>query len=874
MRNSILPILTVFHVLSSFGQSYISSFSLETQLPGVNQSALGCYKSADGKVWIKTKESVFYFENNVLHELNSINSCVSMSVPNALFPFAELNGELYCSMGNNGIIKLSPSCEIFSSQNGNFPQCNVRDLVPFNSALYFGNTTGLQFFDGVNFGIENTGNSPLWSDTINSLCVSGGKLYIFHKDKISVKTGNTWEFIDILPYTADNKSHAVYYAGELFIVLSGEVFMYYANQLIKPEHHFPSHYMGKLDRVYSLLESPDGMLYSVNESHLFNTITGETYPLLGISQSSLIGNSFMPTFSGTGELFFSSDRTLYRVNLNQYTPYPFDSLYHYSNFLNTAYLNINKVSASINSGGSQFYSPKGFADYKINGKNTLYSNALWITGKDTQTGEYKLSAEPNKTTGRDFFPGPLNPAGEFDFGVSMWFDRVWKVNRFDIENFIYNQQNGNTASGYYNIPLDILEWPGNPIMPGMTHAPFVDVDNDQIYNPLNGDYPSIKGDQMIWWIFNDMAPYTRKSGGVPMGIEVECMAYAFENNSAAGMDTLVNSTTVIEYFIKNKSTHIYDSVFIGNFSDLDIGYRANDYFGSCVNSHAYYGYDSDFSDIGGVDLEKIIQLVILLEDGIHVPQQRELAGVTAHTSGSLSELGAPSSPSGYENMLRKPSFRAGEPLQYGLWGFPFQGSIPATHAFPGNSDPNFISTSGINPGFSWTAITPYPGNPPLAPHDTRGLGRTGPYTFLPGEVIHTAWAFTTIEDFDEPSHLAFILGDLCSIPTLIQSWYENNSFPSDLDLSTLSNNYPSENRTNWIYLFPNPGDDQIQIITYGLEGYKKISVITPEGKMVKYINHYGENTIQLDVSELSSGVYFINVSDREGKTHQSTWVKK
>ena len=34
-------------------------------------------------------------------------------------------------------------------------------------------------------------------------------------------------------------------------------------------------------------------------------------------------------------------------------------------------------------------------------------------------------------------------------------------------------------------------------------APFVDVDNDGNYNPLNGDYPKIKGNQSIWWVMND-----------------------------------------------------------------------------------------------------------------------------------------------------------------------------------------------------------------------------------------------------------------------------------------------------------------------------------------------------------------------------------
>ena len=45
-------------------------------------------------------------------------------------------------------------------------------------------------------------------------------------------------------------------------------------------------------------------------------------------------------------------------------------------------------------------------------------------------------------------------------------------------------------------------------------APFVDQKGDGIYDPTEGDYPDIEGDQAIWWVMNDVGGDKRLDGKV------------------------------------------------------------------------------------------------------------------------------------------------------------------------------------------------------------------------------------------------------------------------------------------------------------------------------------------------------------------------
>ena len=90
--------------------------------------------------------------------------------------------------------------------------------------------------------------------------------------------------------------------------------------------------------------------------------------------------------------------------------------------------------------------------------------------------------------GNDFWPGPLDSIGpSIDSSSCVLYDKIWKINRSEIEIFKYEWALGNVQNGTYTPVSDILSWPGNgDVSMGQAKnlAPFVDVNHNNIYDPL------------------------------------------------------------------------------------------------------------------------------------------------------------------------------------------------------------------------------------------------------------------------------------------------------------------------------------------------------------------------------------------------------
>jgi hypothetical protein len=248
------------------------------------------------------------------------------------------------------------------------------------------------------------------------------------------------------------------------------------------------------------------------------------------------------------------------------------------------YLDINNVKATILNRGDMFWHPtttlQGYEFPKNNGKHANFTSAIWMGGMDTNNVLH-LAAQTYRQTGNDYWTGPLeNDTDSITIAQSSLWDKIWKVNLSTIDSF--KNITNHTVS---NTPTSILEWPaiGNIYATGASgqnlqlnnvndYAPFVDVNNDGIYNPLNGDYPKIKGQQALWWIFNDHGVTHSETEAIPLHIEIQAMAYACNNEA-------LQNVTYYEYKIINRSKNTYNNMRIGIFNDCDLGYWNDDYIG-------------------------------------------------------------------------------------------------------------------------------------------------------------------------------------------------------------------------------------------------------------------------------------------------------
>lgn len=248
-------------------------------------------------------------------------------------------------------------------------------------------------------------------------------------------------------------------------------------------------------------------------------------------------------------------------------------------FSTKAYLDINNIKAATLVHGDIWHDPdtkKVSCEFpQGTGKHTNYQAALWMSGLD-KGGMLHTSVNKYRN-GIDFWPGPLGATGSVTYSVATDWARIWKVNASDIA--LYLSLPSHTLT---NTPTSILEWPakGNIYARGNAGAvltitddmaPFNDADLDGKYDPLKGDYPKIKGDQMLWWVFNDNGPAHTASATEPLGIEIKASAYAYSRGTKA------DNILFYEFDLRNTSVLTYSDFRVGLFSDVDLGFPFDDY---------------------------------------------------------------------------------------------------------------------------------------------------------------------------------------------------------------------------------------------------------------------------------------------------------
>jgi hypothetical protein len=440
-------------------------------------------------------------------------------------------------------------------------------------------------------------------------------------------------------------------------------------------------------------------------------------------------------------------------------------------------LTVNNINAGVNASGTMFSRVNEVTAYEQFGaisphfrypagemKNTIFTTAFWIGGMDGND-DLHLAAQRYKQVGFDFQAGPVSDAYDVDHYLK--YGRTWKVSREEVE---YHRDHY-WQEGYEPIE-PIASWPGNGD-PGhgeaLKLAPFHDENNDGYYHAMDGDYPLIRGDLTIFFMFNDDRLHTETSGE-GMKVEIHAMVYGYD----VPLDTALYNTVFVHYDLYNRSEETYHETYVGFFTDFDVGYPWDDFVGCDVQRGSFYGYNGlDVDGNGAPDAygenPPAQSLTVLAgpfidpdgEDnpgggcdgsvnGLHFGNgvvDDERHGLTTFmyfSSGGNTNISDPSLAEEYYTYLQG-LWKNGDSLMYGANGHPVTGSVgPACrYMFPGDSDPlNWgtycqLPNGGYNQdGKYWT--DPETGN---LPYDRRGLGSLGPFTFAPGDVQEIELAF-------------------------------------------------------------------------------------------------------------------------------------
>lgn len=270
-------------------------------------------------------------------------------------------------------------------------------------------------------------------------------------------------------------------------------------------------------------------------------------------------------------------------------------------------LDINNLRARLMTGGDQWWNiGEGVAAYEIpkgSGKSSQFAASCWIGGYDQQ-GQLKVAAQTYRQDGNDYWPGALDVNAKITSDVCTAWDYQWKVNKSTINAFIQlAKTGGNTDDAAYDV---IKQWPGAcnakakgnngatvDLYGGNSYAPFVDINGNGIYEPNLGEYPSITGDQYIWWVFNDAGNIKQQTLTASIGVEVQTAAFAYATQD------FLNNASFYNYRVINRGSLTIDSTYIAVWDDCDLGYYMDDFIGCDTLNGLGIQYNGTNDDGGG-----------------------------------------------------------------------------------------------------------------------------------------------------------------------------------------------------------------------------------------------------------------------------------
>ena len=547
---------------------------------------------------------------------------------------------------------------------------------------------------------------------------------------------------------------------------------------------------------------------------------------------------------------------------------------------NYALLNSNNVKLAVSANGAIGFNSaftKGSWMPADADAGTIFAACPWISGTNAQ-GQLYLTAQYVDPADYAWFYGPLTQNATADSAYSETFNYVWNIKQNEINThvaYFESLQNGTTATLFpngYTIPADFLSWPAHgDVSLGYEFnlAPFFDYNGDLVYNPQDGDYPTICGDECLYLIINDIGNST-----IPkMGNQVEMWIYAFDTPNIPA----VNNTFFAKFKFTNKSTQTYFNTRISQMNDLDIGNAFNDYSATDVAYGAVLAFNGKPSDsvavgsnTGTYGDNPPIESMLLLRgplldadltdnalyanalaqslgsygdqgfgfgDGIVDNERSGLASSVNYINSSNPILGEPGAnyPTSFYNLMLGKHIDGsedvnpltGNPTQY--WAPSYSDTynelVPATEQF-------IHSDNG------------------LPPNDMRQVGTTLPFTYEPGEsnFLDLAYVFSQAAPASGMSVEALNVQYMNDVK---QFFNENLT-----DCQILETPLAIENMTppSTFSIYPNPTSENLNITVSEAFIGETYSIFNNVGQLV-LTNKIQSTQTTLDVVNLSQGTY-------------------
>ncbi len=524
-------------------------------------------------------------------------------------------------------------------------------------------------------------------------------------------------------------------------------------------------------------------------------------------------------------------------------------------------IDVNNINALSLVHGDMWWNPEvgksGCFFQAVTRKNFSFAGALWMGGYDA-SGQLHVAAQTYRHTGTDYWPGPLDGSGNLDHATAEKWAKIWKVRRSEINAYL--------ATPFHrvsNTPESILTWPakgnthakgkdGAPLSITTDMAPFIDHDGDGLYNPLRGDYPAIKGEQTLWYVFSDNGPTHSQTNGAPLKVEVQALVYAYNRG------TLIDNVVYYDYTIVNKSDENYNDFRLALWNDVSTEYYIDNFIGfdSVRRLAIAYGvtYEGGISGFPpnpyGTRPASGVTFVSLPGDAspAYVP-----AGSFMFIRNDASRCGNPTLPIEYQYYMNS-RWKNGAHLKYDSNNYFHVRPFDLIEA---GDDKNYVFSEdpSVWRGFSECALGNNPG-------DRMTVLASNSFTLKAGISEHIVMAL--VVDTGAGGCPSVDLSGLKTVADTAWGVYRDATTFQPIDYS--------DHYNKGILIYPNPAYDRLQIDQNFGYGDIRYTIYDMVGRRM-HTDMLNRSTTIVDISSFPAGVYILSYR-RDGIAGKEVFVKQ
>lgn len=498
----------------------------------------------------------------------------------------------------------------------------------------------------------------------------------------------------------------------------------------------------------------------------------------------------------------------------------------------------------------------------------------------------------------DELPGPYTTNASYNEVLEAKYNRPYHVSRQMIEDHIDSVQIG---SATYTPVFGIRNWPahGNTaIGQAADLAEFVDVNSNNMYEPMMGDYPKIYGNDCVF----SMTHY-RDNGDAAKAFEIHSYVYTQLCDTSEAFDNvLMRKVKLISRGVE------MDSLYFGGHFDGDMGNYNDDYIGTNVDLGLVYNYNADLTDEpnsgrpGFNDTLPAQGIMVLkgfkqpndgidngigvmpgesvngygYDDGITDNEHTGLYASMVYTGSAPVGQSDPSSAIGWYYMLNG-FFQFGDTMFYGGGGFTGGAgvtSIPAKYMYSGDQDTYHFGTGGVDPGFGWYESDPTgTGSMSNPAGDRRAAYSFGKTSLSDGGIVELDYAYL-IKRQDVPGSTLFDpVTDLFAKAASVRSAFLSNDGPCGINFDPIPEDLGMEEsmlEEDLYAVYPNPTTGSVRINGISEAG-ATVQVFDLNGKILETVSGY-KNMQVLDLGGLDGSLFIVQIT--EGSKHSQKRVVK